>query len=82
MNHDEQTVLLTFAIFCTFHIFRKDDDYDKAIGTLLSIGASVLKVAGEKILEAYNSQQVNGILNHCFSKRWDGEQKIDFICVL
>ena len=61
MNHDEQTVLLTFAIFCTFHIFRKDDDYDKAIGTLLSIGASVLKVAGEKILEAYNSQQVGGI---------------------
>ena len=37
--------------------YRSDDDYDEAIGTLLSIGASVLKVAGEKILEYYNSSE-------------------------
>ena len=36
---------------------RSDDDYDEAIGTLLSIGASVLRVLGEKILEYYNSSQ-------------------------
>ena len=39
------------------YTFRSDDDYDEAIGTLLSIGASVLKVAGEKILEYYNSSE-------------------------
>ena len=38
-----------------FHL-RNDDEYDKAIGTLLSIGASVLKVAGEKLLDVYNSK--------------------------
>ena len=38
-------------------LYRSDDDYDEAIGTLLSIGASVLKVAGEKILEYYNSSE-------------------------
>ena len=36
---------------------RSDDDYDEAIGTLLSIGASVLRVLGERILEYYNSSQ-------------------------
>ena len=41
-----------------FFIFRNDDEYDQAIGTLLSIGASVLKVVGEKILEFYDTQQV------------------------
>ena len=29
------------------------DDYDEAVGTLLSIGAAVLKVAGERVLEFY-----------------------------
>ena len=38
--------------------YRSDDDYDEAIGNLLSIGASVLKVAGEKILEYYNSEEM------------------------
>ena len=36
-------------------MFRNDDEYDQAISTLLSIGASVLKVFGEKMLEFYNN---------------------------
>ena len=47
--------ILTDSYICLF--YRSDDDYDEAIGTLLSIGASVLKVAGEKILEYYNSSE-------------------------
>ena len=43
-------------IFNIIYYFRNDDDdYDKAISTLLSVGASVLKVVGEKILEYYEN---------------------------
>ena len=47
-----------YNLYNIFFIFRNDDEYDQAIGTLLSIGASVLKVVGEKILEFYDTQQV------------------------
>jgi len=56
-----KVVSAVLTILATDQTERKDDDYDKAIGTLLSIGASVLKVAGEKILEAYNSQQIDSV---------------------
>ena len=33
---------------------RSDDEYDEAIGTLLSVGGSVLRVLGERILDTYS----------------------------
>ena len=51
-------VTVQLVSLCKIFLFRNDDEYDKAIGTLLSIGASVLKVAGEKMLDFYNSNQV------------------------
>lgn len=50
----DPTCEMSLILVCSY---RSDDDYDEAIGTLLSIGASVLKVAGEKILEYYNSSE-------------------------
>ena len=58
----------TCEISLTGLFYRSDDDYDEAIGTLLSIGASVLKVAGEKILEYYNSSEE--MFNNIYHKSW------------
>ena len=33
---------------------RSDDEYDEAIGTLLSVGGSVLRVLGERLLDTYS----------------------------
>ena len=40
------------------HDCRSDDEYDEAIGTLLSVGASVLRVLGERILDTYTGPEV------------------------
>ena len=58
----------TCEISLTGLFYRSEDDYDEAIGTLLSIGASVLKVAGEKILEYYNSSEE--MFNNIYNKFW------------
>ena len=56
-QHEPRPTVHYFYIMITTDLCRSDDEYDEAIGTLLSIGASVLKVVGEKILEYYNSSQ-------------------------
>ena len=58
---------------------RSDDEYDAAIGTLLSVGGSVLRVLGERILDTYSgatqvTRERRGVISNLISSAEQREQ--------